>query len=167
MRNPIVTKSVDRFSTQDMAKISYKMLAEGQSNKLTDQFSKELFFLKKKMEILKTRIAQFYWRVEWEFSTRDCLTGISSLYEEVLIDMNHMIMEDMEEETDWEETDWEEINDLFKTVRKLKSENMEIFKEKHGNHKTAEEEMRSSHKEGEKGLKCSKCIYEVAIKNQK
>ena len=71
------------------------------------------------MEILKTRIAQFYWRVEWGFSTRDCSTGISSLYEEVLIDMNHMInLEDMEEETDWEETDWEEINDLFKTVRK-------------------------------------------------
>ena len=118
------------------------------------------------MEILKTRIAQFYWRVEWEFSTRDCLTGISSLYEEVLIDMNHMIMEDMEEETDWEETDWEEINDLFKTVRKIKSENMEVFKEKHGNQKTAEEEMRSSHKEGEKGLKRSKCMYEVAIKNK-
>ena len=167
MRNPIVTKSVDRFSTQDMAKISYKTLAEGQSNKLTDQFSKELFFLKKKMEILKTRIAQFYWRVEREFSTQDCLTGISSLYEEVLIYMNHMTMEDMEEEQDWEETDWEEINDLFKTVRKLKSENMEIFKEKHGNQKPAEEEMRSSNKEEEKGMKCSKCMYQVAIKNNK
>ena len=115
------------------------------------------------MEILKTEIAKFYWRVKWGFSTQDCSTGISSLYEEVLIDMNHMInLEDMEEETNWEE-----INDLFETVMKLKSGNMDIFKEKHGNHKPAEEEMRSSHKEGGKGLKCSKCIYEVAIKKKK
>ena len=116
MRNPIVTKSVDRFSTQDMAKISCKTLAEGQS---TDQFSKELFFLKKKLEILKTRIKQFHWRVEWEVSTRECLTGILSLYEEILIDMNHMIMKDMEEEQDWEETYLKEISELFETVRKL------------------------------------------------
>ena len=63
--------------------------------------------------------------------------------------MNHMIMKDMEEEQDWEETDLEEISELFKTVRKLKSENTESFKEKHGNHKPDEEEMRASNKEGE------------------
>ena len=141
-----------------MAKIGHKTLTEGQSNKLTDQFSKELFFLKKKLEILKTRITQFHWRVEWEVSTRECLTGILSLYEEILIDMNHMIMKDMEEEQDWEETDLEEISELFKKVRQLKSENMD--------HKPAEEEMRASNKEGEKGLKCSKCMFQVAIKNK-
>ena len=43
---------------------------------------------------------------------------------------------------------------------------MEIFKEKHGNHKPVEEEMRSSNKEGGKGLKYSKCMYQVAIKNK-
>ena len=133
MRNPIVTKSVDRFSTQDMAKISCKTLAKGLS---TDQFSTELFFLQKKLEILKTRITQFHQRIEGEVSTRDGLTGVLSLYEEVLIEMNHMIMKDTEEEQDWEETDFEEISELFKTVRKLKtSENTESFKEKHGDQK--------------------------------
>ena len=77
MRNPIVTESVDRFSTQDMAKISCKTLAKGLS---TDQFSTELFFLKKKLEILKTKITQFHQRVEGEVSTRNCLTWILSLY---------------------------------------------------------------------------------------
>ena len=82
MRNPIVvTKSIDRFSTQDMAKISCKPLAKGLS---TDQFSTELFFLKKKLEILKTKITQFHQR--GEVSTRDGLTGVLSLYEEVIID---------------------------------------------------------------------------------
>ena len=126
MRNPIVvTKSIDRFSTQDMAKISCKTLATGLS---TDQFfSRELFFLHKKLEILKTRITQFHQR--GEVSTRDGLTGVLSLYEEVIIEMNHMIMKDTEEEQDWEETDFEEISELFKTVRKLKkSENTESFK---------------------------------------
>ena len=129
MRNPIVlTKSIDRFSKQDMAKISCKTLATGLS---TDQFSTELFFLQKKLEILKTRITQFHQR--GEVSTRDGLTGVLSLYEEVIIDLNHMIMKDTEEEQDWEETDFEEISELFKTVRKLKkSENTESFKEKHG-----------------------------------
>ena len=156
MRNPIVlTKSIDRFSTQDMAKISCKTLAKGLS---TDQFSTELFFLKKKLEILKTRITQFHQRVEGEVSTRDGLTGVLSLYEEVIIDLNLMMMKDTKEEQDWEETDLEEISELFKTVRKLKSENTESFKEKHGDHKPAEEEMRASNKEGEKGLKCSKCM---------
>ena len=129
MRNPIVlTKSIDRFSKQDMAKISCKTLATGLS---TDQFSTELFFLQKKLEILKTRITQFHQR--GEVSTRDGLTGVLSLYEEVIIDLNHMIMKDTEEEQDWEETDFEEISELFETVRKLKkSENTESFKEKHG-----------------------------------
>ena len=62
--NPTVTKSVDGFLTQEMAKIGHRTLTKGQSNKITDQFSTELFFLKKKLEILKTRITQFYWRVE-------------------------------------------------------------------------------------------------------
>ena len=113
MRNSIVlTKSIDRFSKQDMAKISCKTLATGLS---TDQFSTELFFLQKKLEILKTRITQFHQR--GEVSTRDGLTGVLSLYEEVIIEMNHMIMKDTEEEQDWEETDFEEISELFKTVR--------------------------------------------------
>ena len=78
-----------------------------------------------------------------------------------------MMMKDTKEEQDWEETDFEEISELFETVRKLKkSENTESFKEKHGNHKPAEEEMRASNKEGEKGLKCSKCMFQVAIKNK-
>ena len=91
MRNPIVlTKSIDRFSKQDMAKISCKTLATGLS---TDQFfSTELFFLQKKLEILKTRITQFHQR--GEVSTRDGLTGVLSLYEEVIIDLNLMMMKD-------------------------------------------------------------------------
>ena len=44
------------------------------------------------MEILKTRITQFHQRVEGEVSTQDGLTGVLSLYEEVLIEMNHMII---------------------------------------------------------------------------
>ena len=51
--NPTVTKSVDRFFTQDMAKIGHRTLTEGQSNKLTDQFSIELFSLK---EVNKRRL---------------------------------------------------------------------------------------------------------------
>ena len=67
----------------------------------------------------------------------------------------------------WEETDLEEISELFKTVRKLKkSENTESFKEKHGDHLPEEEEMRANNKEEEKGLKCSKCRFQVAIKNR-
>ena len=73
-----------RFFAQDMAKIGHRTLTEGQSNKLTDQFSIELFSLKevikKKIEILTTEIEHFYWRDEWGFSTKDCLTEISLLY---------------------------------------------------------------------------------------
>ena len=79
--------------------------------------------------------------------------------------MNHMIMKDMEEEQDWEETDFEEISKLFETVRKLKkSEITERFKERYGYLKPKEKEMRAS--EEEKGLQCSKCMFQVAIKNK-
>ena len=79
--NPTVTKSVDGFLTQEMAKIGHRTLTKGQSNKITDQFSTELFsvkeVIKKKIEIFKTEIERFYWRDEWGFSTKDCLTEIS------------------------------------------------------------------------------------------
>ena len=184
MMNPAVTRSVDRFLTQSLAKIGHRTLTKGQNNQIKDQFLIELFsvkeVMKKKIERFKTEIERFYWRDEWEFSTKDCLTEISSLYNEILIDLKHiMSLEDLKGETDWDE-----INELIETVMELelKSENLYIFKkEKSGNHKLAmrntmdkitldttmrstlgtmtlgtmrstmdKEEMRSSYKEGEK-----------------
>ena len=185
--NPTVTKSVDGFLTQEMAKIGHRTLTKGQSNKITDQFSTELFsvkeVIKKKIEIFKTEIERFYWRDEWGFSTKDCLTEISSLYKEVLIDLKHIIgLEDLKGETDWEE-----INELIETVMELKSENMYIFKkEKYGNHDNHEDRKEApnlgKHKINEapkissddkeemisnyKTLKCSKCSHKIIIKNK-
>ena len=52
--NPTVTKSVDGFFTQDMAKIGHRTLTKGQSNKITDQFSTELFSVKQVIKILQS-----------------------------------------------------------------------------------------------------------------
>ena len=70
-----MTKSVDGFLTQDMAKIGHRTLTKGQSNEITDQFSIEFFsgkeVIKKKIERFKTEIERFYWRNEWGFFTQD------------------------------------------------------------------------------------------------
>ena len=111
-----------------MAKIGHRTLTKSQSNQIKDQVLIELFsikeVMKKKIERFKTEIERFYWRDESKFSTKDCLTEISSLYNEILIDLKHiMSLEDLEGETDWEE-----INELIETVMELKSENLYIFK---------------------------------------
>ena len=56
--------------------------------------------MKKKIERFKTEIERFYWRDEWEFSTKDCLTEISSLYNEILIDLMSLEDLDLKGETD-------------------------------------------------------------------
>ena len=118
----------------------------GQSNQINDQFLIELFsrkeLIRRKIEIFKTEIERFYWREEYGFSTRDCLTEISLSYNEILMDLKEMVksFEDLigqEGETDWEE----EIYEYIETVMELKFKNLHIFKkivqkrEKSRNHK--------------------------------
>ena len=176
--NPAVTKSVDGFLTQSLAKIGHRRLTKGQSNQIKDQFLIELFSVKevmeKKMERLKTEIERFYWRDEWGFSTKECFADISLLYKEIVMDLNYTretwSLEDLEGETDWEE-----IDELMDTLVELKSKNLNIFnKENFGNHKNDEQTWQHGKHYGQggnyiqpsrrgKNLKCSKCAYKITM----
>ena len=128
--NPAVTRSVDRFLTQSLAKIGHKTLTNSQSNQMKDQFLMELFsvkeVMKEKMERLTTEIERFNWRDEWGFSTKECFSDISLLYKGIVMDLNYT-----RETWSWEdlegETDWEEIDELMDTLVELKSKNLNIF----------------------------------------
>ena len=94
-----VTKLVDGFLTPDMANTGQITLTEiGQSNQIkkqNDQFLIELFsrkeLLRRKIERFKTEIRRFYWREEYGFSTRDCLTEIALSYDEIKTDLKELL----------------------------------------------------------------------------
>ena len=89
-----VTKSVDGFLTPDMANTGQITLTKiGQSNQIkNDQFLIELFSRKElKIERLKTEIRRFYWREEYGFSTRDCLTEIALSYDEIKTELEELV----------------------------------------------------------------------------
>ena len=142
-----VTKSVDGFLTPDMAKTGQITLTKiGQSNQINDQFLIELFsrkeLVRRKIERFKTEIERFYWREEYGFSTRDCLTEIALSYDEITTELGELVDSFEDQIGQAGEIDWEEeLYEIVKYLIGLKSKNIHIFRkiilnsDKSSNHK--------------------------------